>query len=179
MFTILLIAISLALDAFAVSVSCGLTGRGGIRLALRLGIWFGAFQFLMPLLGFTLGRSVAGYVAAVSPWVAFGLLSFIGGRMLLDAGSETPAPSELSASRLLALAVATSIDALAVGVSFAFLRVNILAASAVIGLVAFLLSLLGGTVGGTLSGRFQARAESLGGAALIAIGAKILIENVF
>ena len=179
---IFLIAVSLALDAFAVSVSAGLTVKGfGTRHAVKLGVWFGSFQFIMPLVGWLLGSAVAEIVSSVSPIIAFALLAFIGGRMVLGAlkkdrgGEETL--TELKAGRLFVLAVATSIDALAAGVTFAFMDVSILSASAVIGAVAFILSVLGGKLGGRLGERFQERAELLGGAVLIAIGAKILIES--
>lgn len=184
---IFLIAVSLALDAFAVSVSSGISVPGfGWRQAVRMGLWFGAFQFLMPLVGYLLGTGVSGYIQAVDHWVAFGLLALIGGRMVVGSvrasmGREEsePAPVELTARRLCVLAVATSIDALAVGVSLAFARgVAILPASVLIGVVAFLLSVIGGLVGKRLGGLFQQRAELVGGLVLIAIGVKILVEHL-
>lgn len=180
MLYILLIAISLALDAFAVSVSAGLTVRGfRLRDGVKMGVWFGAFQFIMPLIGWLLGSTVAELVSRWSPLIAFALLAFIGGRMIWESvrGGGEAAVSSLDAKTLLMLAVATSIDALAVGVTFAFMEVNILLASAVIGAVAFILSVVGGAVGGRLGDKFSDRAGFFGGAVLIAIGAKILIES--
>lgn len=184
MLEILLIAVSLALDAFAVSVSSGIAIRGfGWRQAVKMGCYFGAFQFAMPLVGWLLGSSVSGYIQAFDHWVAFGLLAFIGGRMVVGALRKSPdgeeeAPTELTARRLTVLAVATSIDALAVGVSMAFMSVHILASAAVIGVVAFALSVTGGLVGRRLGCLFQRRAELTGGLVLIAIGVKILIEHL-
>ena len=181
MLYIILIAISLALDAFAVSVSSGLTVRGfGIKDAVKMGVWFGSFQFIMPLIGWLLGSSIAGYVTAVSPYIAFGLLAFIGGRMVIGAlkkDGDSPHITDLSAKRLFALAVATSIDALAVGVTFAFMEINVWLAFTVIGAVAFALSVAGGMLGGRLGERFQDHAELFGGIVLIGIGLKILIES--
>ena len=181
---IVLIAVSLALDAFAVSVSSGIAipGFGG-RQAVKMGCYFGAFQFLMPLAGWLLGSSVSQYIEAVDHWIAFGLLAAIGGKMVWGAlgrarGEEEEAPADLSPARLTVLAVATSIDALAVGVSMAFMRVNILLSAVVIGVVAFVLSVVGGLVGRRLGGLFQRRAELVGGLVLIGIGVKILFEHM-
>lgn len=179
---IVLIAVSLALDAFAVSVSSGILVPGfGPRQAVKMGCWFGAFQFLMPLAGWLLGSSVSAYIEAVDHWIAFGLLAFIGGRMVwgaLRSGGEEDAPADLSAGRLATLAVATSIDALAVGVSMAFMKVDIFLSAVIIGVVAFLLSVVGGLVGRRLGGLFQRRAELVGGLVLVAIGVKILAEHM-
>ena len=180
---IFLIAVSLALDAFAVSVSSGISipGFGG-RQAVKMGVWFGGFQFAMPLIGWFLGSSVSQYIEAVDHWVAFGLLALIGGRMVwgalkAGAGEEDEAPPDLSARRLCLLAIATSIDALAVGVSMAFMKVDILVSALVIGVVAFGLSVVGGLVGKRLGALFQRRAELVGGLVLVGIGIKILAEH--
>ena len=180
---IFLIAVSLALDAFAVSVSSGISipGFGG-RQAVKMGVWFGGFQFAMPLIGWFLGSSVSQYIEAVDHWVAFGLLALIGGRMVwgalkTGAGEEEEAPPDLSARRLCLLAIATSIDALAVGVSMAFMKVDILVSALVIGVVAFGLSVVGGLVGKRLGALFQRRAELVGGLVLVGIGIKILAEH--
>lgn len=184
MFEILLIAVSLALDAFAVSVSSGISVPGfGWKHAVKMGCYFGFFQFAMPLLGWLLGTGVSRYIEAVDHWIAFGLLALIGGKMVIEAlkkggGEEPCAPTELTARRLTVLAVATSIDALAVGVSMAFIDVNVIAAALVIGVVAFALSLVGGLVGKRLGGLFQKRAELVGGVVLIGIGVKILTEHL-
>lgn len=181
MIYILLIALSLALDAFAVSVSAALTVRGfRMRDAVKMGIWFGAFQLIMPLIGFLLGSTVAELVSRFAPWIAFALLAFIGGRMIFEAlrpGGE-PSVSSLDPKTLFMLAVATSIDALAVGVTFAFMDVNVPLSCAVIGIVAFAMSVAGGALGGRLGERFADRAGIFGGAVLCAIGLKILLEGI-
>lgn len=181
MISTLLIALSLAMDAFAVSVSTGIAVPGfGPRQAARIGLWCGAFQFLMPLAGWFLGSSVRTYIEAVDHWIAFGLLALIGGNMIREAlsGGGEEAVTDLSVRRLFLLALATSIDALAVGVSMAFMDVNILFSSAIIGLVAFLLAMVGGLLGRRLGRLFQKRATLLGGAVLVCIGLKILIEHL-
>jgi putative Mn2+ efflux pump MntP len=183
MISIFLIAVSLALDAFAVSVSCGLTVKGNaLKNSLLMGTYFGVFQFIMPLIGWFLGSRIASYVSAISPWIAFVLLAFIGGRMIIGTfkpeEEREPAPEKLTHGRLFVLAIATSIDALAVGVSFAFMEVNILLSCTIIGIVAFVLSVIGGTIGKKLGDRFQKRAELLGGIVLVCIGLKILLESL-
>ena len=152
--------------------------------ALKLGVWFGAFQFAMPLAGWLLGAGVSAYVEAADHWIAFALLALIGGRMAAGAlvqgcGIQArPEPAALTPGRLTALAVATSIDALAVGVSLTCMEVDILAAAGVIGAVAFCLSVLGGLLGRRLGCLFQRRAELAGGIVLILIGVRILIEQL-
>ena len=177
---IFLIAVSLALDAFAVSISSGLTVKGfSFKHALLMGIYFGAFQFIMPLLGWLLGSSVASYLTKISPYISFGLLAFIGGRMVYSSikGDGEEALQELTHPKLLMLAIATSIDAFAVGVTFAFMDISIWFACTVIGLVAFFMSIAGGMLGGKLGEKFSDRAGIFGGVVLIAIGLKILIES--
>ena len=181
MLEILLIALSLAMDAFAVSISTGIAVPGfGPRQAARIGLWCGAFQFAMPLMGWALGSSVSAYIEAVDHWIAFGLLALIGGNMIREAlfGGEEEAVTDLSVRRLFLLALATSIDALAVGVSLAFVKVDILLAAGVIGAVAFLLAMLGGLLGRRLGQLFQRRATLLGGLVLVFIGGKILAEHL-
>ena len=144
MLSILLIALSLAMDAFAVSVSTGIAVPGfGVRQAARIGLWCGFFQFSMPLAGWFLGSSVKSYIEFIDHWIAFGLLALIGASMIREAlsGEGGEAVADLSVRRLFFLALATSIDALAVGVTMAFMKdVNILLSAAVIGAVAFLRS---------------------------------------
>ena len=173
---LLLIALSLALDAFAVSVSSGVAVPGfGPAQALKLGVWFGAFQFAMPLAGWLLGAGVSAYVEAADHWIAFALLALIGGRMAAGAlvqgcGTQArPEPAALTPGRLTALAV---------GVSLTCMEVDILAAAGVIGAVAFCLSVLGGLLGRRLGCLFQRRAELAGGIVLILIGVRILIEHL-
>lgn len=181
MVEIFLIAVSLAMDAFAVSISTGIAVPGfGLRQAARIGAWCGFFQFAMPITGWFLGSSVRSYIEAVDHWIAFTLLALIGGHMIWDAisGGSEEAVTDLSARRLFLLALATSIDALAVGVSMAFMDVNILLASVVIGVVAFVLAMLGGLLGRRLGELFQRRATLLGGAVLVCIGVKILVQHL-
>lgn len=183
MIQIFLIAVSLAMDAFAVSVSTGIAVPGfGPKQAGRIGLWCGAFQFAMPLIGWFLGSGVKTYIEFIDHWIAFGLLAFIGGNMVRQAlsGKEEEAVTDLSVRRLFLLALATSIDALAVGVTFAFDEtVHILPACAVIGAVAFVLSMAGGLLGRRLGDLFRRRATLAGGVVLIAIGLKILAEHLF
>lgn len=183
MIQILLIALSLAMDAFAVSVSTGIAVPGfGPREAARIGAWCGFFQFAMPLAGWFLGSSVKSYIEFVDHWIAFGLLGLIGSSMIREAlsGGEEEAVTDLSVRRLFFLALATSIDALAVGVTLAFDNsVNILFSSAVIGIVAFLMAMVGGLLGRKLGQLFQKRATLLGGLVLIGIGLKILLEHLW
>ncbi len=180
----LLIALSLAMDAMAVSISAGLACKGSPRrLGLRLGLWFGAFQFAMPLIGFALGQALAAYVEAVAPYIAFALLAFIGGRMVWDALSPNAEEDEdlscLSNKKVCLLAVATSIDALAVGVGAAMMEMPLALSCAIIGVVAFALSFVGAVVGHRLGQRFQRWAQAAGGVVLIAIGLKFLLERLF
>lgn len=179
---LLLIALSLAMDAFAVSLSTGIAVPGfGPRQAARMGLWCGAFQFLMPLLGWLLGFSVKAYIQSVDHWIAFLLLALIGGNMIRESRrGQAEAAADLSVKRLFLLALATSIDALAVGVTMAFTwDGSILFAAAVIGAVAFALAMLGGLLGRKLGQLFQRRATLLGGVVLIGIGVKILLEHLF
>lgn len=184
MISVFLIAVSLALDAFAVSVSCGISvPRFGPRQAVQVGVWFGAFQFIMPLIGWFLGTSVSAYIQAIDHFVAFGLLALIGGQMIVGAvkkgcGEQPEGPVDLSPRRLCLLAIATSIDALAVGITFAFLRVDILPAVTLIGVCTFLLSALGVKIGNLFGARYRARAELAGGVVLVLIGLKILLEHL-
>ncbi len=180
--TCLLLAVSLALDAFAVAVSCGVSVPGfGRRQALRVGLWFGAFQFAMPLAGWALGTGLSRHIQAAGRWLAVGLLAFLGGKMVAEAldgaasGGAGPRPEGLTARRLCLLALATSVDALAVGVSLALWEgSSIWAASGIIGAVAFLLSVLGGLAGRRLGGLCQRRAKLAGGLVLLGIAARML-----
>lgn len=175
-------AVSLALDAFAVATSTAIATPGfRKRDAVKMGTWFGAFQFAMPLLGWLLATSLSRYIVAVDHFVAFGLLAFIGGRMVWGSFDKTceVGCADLSSRRLFLLAIATSIDAMAAGVSMACMpEVNIWLACTVIGIVAFVLSYVGGVLGKHLGCLFQKRAELVGGLVLLAIGTKILIEHL-
>ena len=181
-----LIGVGLSMDAFAVAICQGLS-MTKIKWghALTVGLYFGSFQALMPLLGWVLGSQFSGYIQQYDHWVAFILLLLIGGNMIREALSGEEDEAEDAAAgggpdhkKLFLMAIATSIDALAVGVSMAFMSVHILASAAVIGVVAFALSVTGGLVGRRLGCLFQRRAELTGGLVLIAIGVKILIEHL-
>ena len=175
-----LVALSLSMDAFAVSLCKGLSvGRPTPGQCLTCGAWFGGFQALMPLIGFLLGVQFQGVISSVDHWVAFVLLGLIGANMVREAlgGDEEHVDSSFGPRAMLPLAVATSIDALAVGVTFAFLRVEIAPAVALIGVTTLVLSALGVKVGSVFGDRFQSKAELAGGVILILMGTKILLEH--
>ena len=175
-----LVALSLSMDAFAVSLCKGLSvGRPTPGQCLTCGAWFGGFQALMPLIGFLLGVRFQGFISSVDHWVAFVLLGLIGANMVREAlgGDEEHVDSSFGPRAMLPLAVATSIDALAVGVTFAFLRVEIAPAVALIGVTTLVLSALGVKVGSVFGDRFQSKAELAGGVILILMGTKILLEH--
>jgi putative Mn2+ efflux pump MntP len=179
---ILLVALALAMDAFAVSLSAGATAYARTaRARFRLSFHFGLFQCLMPIAGWLLGTSVAPYIQSVDHWIAFALLAFVGGRMLIAAFDEHEASVQRDPSRgatLVMLSVATSIDALAVGLTLAMLEVGIWYASAIIGVVTGLLSLVAIRLGSSLGARFGRRMEAVGGTILVAIGARILLQHL-
>lgn len=175
-----LVALSLSMDAFAVSLCKGLSvGRPTPGQCLTCGAWFGGFQALMPLIGFLLGVRFQGVISSVDHWVAFVLLGLIGANMVREAlgGDEEHVDSSFGPRAMLPLAVATSIDALAVGVTFAFLRVEIALAVALIGVTTLVLSAIGVKVGSVFGDRFQSKAELAGGVILILMGTKILLEH--
>lgn len=178
---ILLLGIGLSMDAFAVSVCKGLAvQRADGKTALVCGAWFGSFQALMPLAGYFLGRVFAEAIQAVDHWVAFGLLVLVGGNMIKEALSDEEENStpDLSVKAMLPLAVATSIDALAVGISLAMTEAPIWTSVTVIGITTFVLSAVGVTIGGIFGNKFQKKAEVFGGVVLIALGCKILLESL-
>ena len=174
------IAVGLSMDAFAVSVCKGLSlRRYGPGRSLTAGIYFGGFQALMPLIGWALGVRFQQAIANVDHWIAFGLLTLIGINMLREARQEGDSLDEaMGPAAMLPLAVATSIDALAVGVTFAFLQVSILPAVSFIGATTFVLSALGVWVGSAFGARWRERAEQAGGIILILMGVKILAEHL-
>jgi len=184
---LLLIAVGLSMDAFAVAMCKGLGMRSlSYRNIFLTGAFFGGFQALMPAAGYLLGTQFASVVTPVDHWIAFGLLCFIGGKMIYEsrhacegeACSTDPDKNGFSVKALLVSAVATSIDALAVGISFAFLNVRIVPASLLIGCVTFLLSCLGVRLGHVIRGNLQSKADIAGGAVLILMGVKILLEHL-
>ena len=180
--TIVLIAFGLAMDAFAVSIANGMANKTKRRQsAIITATFFGGFQMLMPAIGWFVGLSFESIVTDFDHWIAFGLLSFIGAKMIYDAAKNGDDKTEnnLKLHSLLILAVATSIDALMVGFSFAFLQTSILLPIIVIGIVTFLLSFFGFYFGSHLGELFGDRIKIVGGLILIAIGLRILIEHLF
>lgn len=179
LFTLFILAAGLSMDAFAVSVCKGLALKTvKTRQAVIVGLWFGGFQAGMPFLGYLLGEQFKNSLAAIDHWIAFALLVFIGANMIKEAffGEEGEADASLGFKTMLLLAVATSIDALAAGVTFAFLEVNIIAAVSFIGMITFLLSMAGVWVGSIFGTKYQSKAELAGGLVLILLGTKILLE---
>lgn len=180
---LLLIAVSLSMDAFAVALCKGMRmGRMSWKRAGIIGLFFGGFQALMPLLGWALGRQFERYITAWDHWIAFGLLAFIGGKMIIEAlrsGGECPVTQDrLDLRELLGLAIATSVDALAVGVTFAFLGVRIVPAACAIGVTTLVLSMAGVALGRKVGGWLSQKAQVAGGVVLVLIGLKILLEHL-
>ena len=171
------------MDALAVSISHGITiNKQRTNHALKIGLFFGSFQALMPFIGWSAGLNLRNLISGVDHWIAFGLLTFIGCKMIYESkkmdgrGKET---KPLNLPTLLVLSVATSIDALAVGISFALLKISIVTPIIVIGVVTFVLSFLGVLTGSKIGHFFEKKIEILGGLILIGIGIKILIEHLF
>lgn len=179
---LILVAVGLSMDAFAVSVGKGISlQRVRFRHALLAALWFGTFQALMPLVGYACGVSFSQLVNRIDHWIAFLLLALIGGKTIYDyfAGEEEEAAdADFSVRTMFLLAVATSIDALAVGVSFAFLHVSLVRSVALIGVIAALFSFAGVHIGHLFGSRLRDYAQLLGGVVLVAIGLKILIEHL-
>ena len=184
LFEIFMIGVGLSMDAFAASICKGLNMRRlNIKNMLIIGLFFGGFQALMPAVGWLLGKQFESYITSVDHWVAFALLVFIGGKMIYDVFTEKnedecgEKTNRLDMKEVLTLAVATSIDALAVGISFAFLQVDILKAVSVIGVTTFVLSVIGVAVGNVFGSKYEKKATLAGGIILILIGLKILLEH--
>ena len=181
--TIIIIAVGLAMDAFAVSIVSGAAYKQlKIKHAFRLAVFFGGFQALMPLIGSLAGLSIKQYIANYDHWVAFALLSAVGCKMIYESFKIKPAdrnfdPSNISI--LLILSIATSIDALTVGITLPLLALSLIKAVIIIGLITFLLSYIGVSVGRKFGHFFESKIEALGGLVLIALGAKILLEHLF
>ena len=180
---LLLTAVALSMDAFAVSACKGLVMRSmDWKRAGIIGLFFGGFQAIMPLIGWLLGSQLEHLITSVDHWIVFGLLALIGGKMIYDAlkGGEDegcPAEEKLSLKELVGLSFATSIDALAVGISFAFLKVKILPSVACIGVTTCLISMAGVAIGQKFGAKHQSRATLIGGVVLVLIGLKILLEH--
>lgn len=178
---LLLIAIGLAMDAFAVSICKGLSMKKmEWKKALIIGGYFGFFQGFMPVIGFLLGKGFESKIASIDHWIAFFLLLYIGGNMIKEALSKKEEEYEdlIDVKTMVILAIATSIDALAVGVTFAFFKVDIIFAVMLIGLVTFLLSVVGVKIGNLFGDKYEKKAEIAGGIILILMGIKILIEDL-
>lgn len=180
-----LIGVGLSMDAFAVSICKGLgMSRLNMRQAAVISLFFGGFQALMPLIGWALGSQLTDFITPIDHWIAFGLLAFVGGKMLWDAFHEddeaegVQTDEKLDLKELLMLAIATSIDALAVGITFAFLQVAIVPSITIIGLTTFVISFAGVAVGHFFGARFEKPATIVGGVVLILIGVKILLEHL-
>ena len=175
------IALGLSMDAFAVSICKGLSVRRcAARHMLICGLYFGVFQAAMPLIGYVLGAQFESFVTAIAPYIAFALLAFIGANMIREARSseEESIDDDFSMKAMIPLAVATSIDALAVGVSFAFLQVDIVPAVLFIGVTTFVCCVIGVKVGSLFGSKYKQGAEFFGGVVLILMGLKILLEHL-
>ena len=179
--TLFITAVGLSMDAFAVSICKGLAMKKlDLKKALIIGLWFGGFQALMPAAGYLLGSRFEQYVTAIDHWIAFILLSLIGANMIKEALSkeENEANDSVDVKTMFLLAVATSIDALAVGVTYAFLRVAVIPAISFIGITTFILSVAGVRVGNIFGIKYKSKAEFMGGVILILIGIRILTEHL-
>lgn len=185
-FTLLLMGAGLSMDAFAVSICKGLSMRKvNKKQCLVIGLFFGGFQALMPFIGWILGSQFEQYITSIDHWIAFILLGFIGGKMVVEAIREKDEAVEvgkmdppLDLKEMFILAIATSIDALAVGITFAFLQVPIVEAISIIGITTFVISVIGVYVGNFFGNRYKKKAELAGGMILILIGVKILLEHL-
>ena len=179
--SLFLIAVGLSMDAFAVSVCKGLaTPKYKLKYSMICGAWFGGFQALMPAVGYLLGVNFKKYITAIDHWIAFVLLALIGFNMIREAlkNDDEGADPSFTAKSMLLLAIATSIDALAIGITFAFLDVNIVAAVLFIGVCTFVISAAGVKIGSVFGTRFKSKAEIAGGAILIILGLRILVEHL-
>lgn len=175
-----ILAVGLSMDAFAVSVCKGLSlGKIKPKHMCIAGAWFGGFQALMPLIGYFLGSFFAEMIEKYDHWVAFVLLAIIGGNMIKESfGKDEKVDSSMDVKSMLLLAIATSIDALAVGVTFAFLQVQIVPAVSFIGVITFIFSAVGVKIGSLFGTKYKSKAEVFGGIVLVLIGIKILLEGI-
>jgi putative Mn2+ efflux pump MntP len=181
--SILLTALGLSADCFAVALGSGTTSKSLSRIqVVRVSFFFGFFQAIMSFIGWVVGRVVVDYIEHFDHWVAFTLLAFVGGKMLWEVFHSKEEEKKIDISHgwmLLMLSLATSLDALAIGLSFAFLDVNIWLASPVIGITAFIVSIIGFLLGKKVGKVFGKRAEAIGGLILIGIGIRILLTHLF
>lgn len=178
---IILLGVGLAMDAFAVSVCKGLAlKKFNKKKAIIIALYFSMFQAVMPIIGYLLGSAFSKTIESIDHWVAFGLLGAIGANMLKEAieGESEEQDDNVSFKNMLVLAIATSIDALAVGITFAFLKTNVILSVGIIGIITFILSIIGVKIGNKFGEKFESKAEILGGVILILIGLKILLEHL-
>jgi putative Mn2+ efflux pump MntP len=180
--TIIFIALGLSMDAFAVSITSGFTIKKlKIKYALKISLFFGLFQAFMPVIGYLTGLTLIDFISGFDHWIAFGLLGFVGGKMIYDSikiDGDRKQIDPLNIYVLLLLSIATSVDDLAVGLSFAFLRVLIITPVVLIGVVTFILSFIGVIIGDKIGNFFKKKVELIGGLVLIGIGLRILLEHL-
>lgn len=176
-----ILAVGLSMDAFAVSVCKGLaTKKLTLKNSLIVGAWFGIFQALMPVIGYFLGVQFKNQITSIDHWIAFGLLAFIGGNMIRESLSNEPEScnDSIDMKTMFILAVATSIDALAIGITFAFLSVELIPAVSLIGAITFAISVAGVKIGNIFGIKYKSKAEFSGGIILLLLGIKILLEHL-
>lgn len=182
-FELILLSIGLGMDAFAVSVCKGISMKKmNWKKASLIGLYFGGFQAVMPILGYFFGTSFESFITNIDHWIAFILLVIIGAKMIQEAfqkdKDEDEYNEDISVKTMLILSIATSIDALAVGITFAFLKVDLVLAVSLIGIITFILSVLGTKIGNRFGDKYKSKAELIGGIILILIGLKILLEHL-
>lgn len=178
---LLLLSIGLGMDAFAVAICKGISMKKmDWKKAFIIGLYFGGFQAIMPVIGYFLGSTFENIITNFDHWVAFFLLTIIGGNMIKDSFSEESDNfcDDVNFKTMIVLAIATSIDALAVGITFAFLKVNLILAISLIGIITFILSIIGTKVGNRFGDKYENKAEFIGGIILILLGLKILLEHL-
>lgn len=178
---LLLLSVGLAMDAFAVSVCKGISMKKmNWKKAIIIGLYFGGFQALMPTIGYFLGTAFQSLITSIDHWIAFILLGIIGGGMIKESfgDDEENRNDDVSFKTMIVLAIATSIDALAIGITFAFLNVNLVLAISLIGIITFILSVFGTKIGNRFGDKYEKEAEFLGGVILVLLGIKILLEHL-
>ena len=178
---LLLLSVGLAMDAFAVSVCKGISMKKmNWKKAIIIGLYFGGFQALMPTIGYFLGAAFQSLITSIDHWIAFILLGIIGGGMIKESfgDDEENRNDDVSFKTMIVLAIATSIDSLAIGITFAFLNVNLVSAISLIGIITFILSVFGTKIGNRFGDKYEKKAEFLGGVILVLLGIKILLEHL-
>lgn len=176
---ILLIGISLSMDAFAVSICKGLSMNKIVyKKSIIIGLYFGLFQALMPLFGYLFGNTLRSLIISIDHWIIFLILFIIGINMVTEKNEEDNLNSKIDFKTMMLLAIATSIDAFAVGITFSFLDINILSSITIIGITTFIISIIGVIIGNKIGNKYQRKAKILGGLTLIFLGVKILLEHL-